>query len=69
MKPKDAARVFDRLEIGLLGEVARLINPKKLGEIVAKMPPEQAEKLSVELANRGTKEASQPSERRGTPRS
>ena len=56
MKAKDAARVFDKLDIGLLGEIARQMNPKKLGDVVAKMAPDQAEKLTVELANRRQKE-------------
>jgi len=52
MKAKDAARVFDKLEIELLGDIARQMNPKKLADVVAKMSPDQAEKLTVELANR-----------------
>lgn len=60
MKAKDAARVFDKLEISLLGSIARQMNPKKLGDVVAKMTPEQAEKLTVELANRKPKPVAQP---------
>lgn len=60
MKAKDAARVFDKLEIGLLAEIARQMNPKKLGDVVAKMAPDQAEKLTVELANRRPKEMAPP---------
>lgn len=52
MKAKDAARVFDRLDSRLLVDIARQMNPKKLGDVVAKMSPEAAEKLTVELANR-----------------
>ena len=52
MKAKDAARVFDKLDITLLAAIARQMNPKKLGDVVAKMSAEQAEKLTVELANR-----------------
>ena len=63
MKAKDAARVFDKLEIGLAAELGRQMNPKKLGDIVAKMSSEQAEKLTVELANRRGREAAQPTER------
>jgi flagellar motility protein MotE (MotC chaperone) len=50
MKPKDAARVFDGLDIRLLVDIARQTNPKKLADIVAKMSPEVAQKLTVELA-------------------
>lgn len=60
MKAKDAARVFDKLEIGLLADIARQMNPKKLGDVVAKMSPDQAEKLTVELANRRPKEVAPP---------
>ena len=57
MKAKDAARVFDRLEPTLLVDIARQMNPKKLGDVVAKMQPDTAEKLTVGLANRKAKEA------------
>jgi len=63
MKAKDAARVFDKLDIGLLADLGRQMNPKKLGDIVAKMSSDQAEKLTVELANRRNREAVQPTER------
>jgi flagellar motility protein MotE (MotC chaperone) len=63
MKPKDAARVFDKLEIGLLGDIARQMNPKKLGDVVSKMLPEQAERLTVELANRSQAATPPPAER------
>jgi flagellar motility protein MotE (MotC chaperone) len=56
MKAKDAARVFDRLESKLLVDIARQMNPKKLGDVVAKMDAEAAEKLTVELANRRSRE-------------
>ena len=63
MKAKDAARVFDRLDITLLGEIARQMNPKKLGDVIAKMQPEVAEKLTIELANRKGTETAQPAGR------
>ncbi|MDR3374554.1 MAG: hypothetical protein P4L98_12575 [Ancalomicrobiaceae bacterium] len=56
MKAKDAARVFDRLEPTLLVDIARQMNPKRLGDVVAKMQPDTAEKLTVGLANRKAKE-------------
>ncbi|HEU4661709.1 MAG TPA: flagellar protein FlbB [Pseudolabrys sp.] len=52
MKPKDAARIFDRLDLGILVQVVTLINPRKMSEILAQMKPETAERLTVELANR-----------------
>ena len=62
MKAKDAARVFDKLEIGLLAEIARQMNPKKLADVVSKMSADQAEKLTVELANRRGRDPVKPVE-------
>ena len=56
MKAKDAARVFDRLDGALLVDIARQMSPKKLADVVAKMQPDTAEKLTVGLANRRAKE-------------
>jgi len=52
MKPRDAAKIFDRLEIGVLIEVASQINPRRMADILAQMTPDTAEKLTVELASR-----------------
>jgi flagellar motility protein MotE (MotC chaperone) len=52
MKPKDAARVFDRLSQDVLVSVVLQINPRKMAEILAVMQPESAEKLTVALASR-----------------
>jgi flagellar motility protein MotE (MotC chaperone) len=52
MKPKDAARVFDRLEMGVLFEIASQIAPRKMSDILGVMSPEAAERLTVELARR-----------------
>ena len=57
MKPKDAARIFDRLDMKILVEVATQINPRKMSEILAQMSPEAAERLTVELANRAARTA------------
>jgi len=53
MKPKDAAKIFDRLEIRVLLDVASQINPRVMSAILAQMTPEAAERLTVELAARG----------------
>lgn len=53
MKAKDAAKIFDRLDIKLATEVANMINPRRMSDIMAQMSPEAAERLTVELANRG----------------
>ena len=52
MKAKDAARIFDRLEMRVLLEVATKINPRRMSDILAQMSPEAAERLTVELTTR-----------------
>jgi flagellar motility protein MotE (MotC chaperone) len=52
MKPKDAAKVFDRLEMSVLFEIASQIAPRKMSDILGLMQPEAAERLTVELARR-----------------
>ena len=52
MKPKDAARVFDRLEMPVLIEIASQIAPRKMSDILGLMSSEAAERLTVELARR-----------------
>jgi flagellar motility protein MotE (MotC chaperone) len=54
MKPKEAAKIFDRLDIRVLLEVASQINPRVMSAILAQMTPEVAERLTVELAARGS---------------
>lgn len=53
MKPKDAARVFDRLSLDVLVPVVQQMNPRKMSEVLAAMAPEKAEKLTIALANPG----------------
>jgi flagellar motility protein MotE (MotC chaperone) len=52
MKPKDAAKIFDRLELPILVQVTSLINPRKMSDILGQMSADSAERLTVELANR-----------------
>ena len=52
MKPKDAAKVFDRLEMPVLFEIASQIAPRKMSDILGLMSPEAAERLTVEMARR-----------------
>lgn len=59
MKPKDAARIFDRLDMKVLVEVTTAINPRKMSEILAQMSPEAAERLTVELASRAGAQTTQ----------
>lgn len=52
MKPRDAGKIFDRLEMAVLIEVASRMKPQKMADVLAQMQPEAAEKLTVELARR-----------------
>jgi flagellar motility protein MotE (MotC chaperone) len=61
MKPKQAAAIFDGLDMKILVAVATQMNPKKTGDIVAKMSPDAAQRLTVELAKRDLKEPGQTS--------
>ena len=61
MKPKDAARIFDRLDMKILVEVSTQINPRKMSEIMAQMSSDAAERLTVELANRASVQPKTPS--------
>ena len=53
MKPKEAAKIFERLDIRVLLDLATQIKPQRMSEIMAQMSPETAERLTVELAARG----------------
>ncbi|WP_029063069.1 hypothetical protein [Labrenzia sp. DG1229] len=59
MKPKDAARIFDRLSLPILLKVVRQMKPRKMADILAKMSPERAERLTVAIAS-NTGSAPQP---------
>jgi flagellar motility protein MotE (MotC chaperone) len=52
MKPKEAAKIFDRLDIKVLLDVATQMKPQVMSAILAQMTPEAAERLTVELAVR-----------------
>lgn len=54
MKSKDAARIFDRLDMKILVDVSTQMNPRKMSEILGQMSPDAAERLTVELANRAS---------------
>ena len=66
MKAKDAAKIFDRLDLRVLIEIANAMNPRRMSDILGQMTPEAAEKLTIEIANRsgaiGRVQASAPSE-------
>lgn len=50
MKPKDAAKIFDTLNITVLVKVVRSMSPRKMSPILAAMSPEPAQLLTVALA-------------------
>ena len=52
MKPKDAARVFDRLALDILVPVVQQMSPRKMSDVLAAMSPEAAERLTVALSVR-----------------
>ena len=49
MKPKDAANIFEELEMETLLEVAERMKERKLAPVMAKMNPEKAREMTVEL--------------------
>lgn len=49
MKPKDAARVFEELDMETLLDVAERMKERKLAPIMASMNPEKARDMTVEL--------------------
>lgn len=50
MKPKDAARIFDGLEMPILISVAERMKEVKMAPVLAEMSPPMAKALTVELA-------------------
>ena len=52
MKPKDAARIFQRLDIAIQLEVATRMKESKMAAILAAMSPDLAKTLTSELAAR-----------------
>ncbi|MBT3765016.1 MAG: hypothetical protein HOB79_13730 [Rhodospirillaceae bacterium] len=50
MKPKDAARIFQELEINTLMLVVEKMSERKLAPIMAKMNPKKATEITVELS-------------------
>ncbi len=50
MKPKDAARIFEELDMDTLLMVAERMKERKLAPIMAKMDPTKATQITVELS-------------------
>jgi flagellar motility protein MotE (MotC chaperone) len=51
MKPQDAARIFDALDMDVLLRVGRAMNPRKMAPIMAKRTSQTAQALTVRLAS------------------
>jgi flagellar motility protein MotE (MotC chaperone) len=52
MKPKDAARIFEQLEMDILLDVVERMKEAKIAPILAAMNPEKAMTITAELAQR-----------------
>lgn len=50
MKPKEAAAIFDQLEMPVLLRVARAMSPRRMAPIMAKMDPLKAKTLTSSMA-------------------
>jgi flagellar motility protein MotE (MotC chaperone) len=51
MKPKDAAKIFDTLDLGVLLKIARAMSPRSMSPILAAMSADPAQKLTTALAS------------------
>lgn len=52
MKPKDAARIFEEIEMDILLEVSARMKEANVASIMAEMSPQRAQELTIELATR-----------------
>ncbi|WP_417309560.1 MotE family protein [Devosia sp.] len=50
MKPKEAAAIFDKLEMDVMLRVAAAMNPRKMAPVLARMNPDRAKDLTAALA-------------------
>ncbi|MBU1306537.1 MAG: hypothetical protein KKF33_13590 [Alphaproteobacteria bacterium] len=51
MKPKDAANIFNNLDMDVLLRVAKTMSPRKMAPILAVMDTQRAQELTVKMAN------------------
>ena len=63
MKPKDAARIFEELDMAILLPVAERMKERKLAPVLAKMNTNKARTLTTQLAQRRKVSGSQQAER------
>lgn len=54
MKPKDAAKIFDNLEMEVLLRVSKMMAPRKMAPILAEMNTTRAQELTVRMASAST---------------
>lgn len=52
MKPKDAAKIFEKLEMPILLGVVERMKEAKLASVLAELNPDRAQQITVELATR-----------------
>jgi flagellar motility protein MotE (MotC chaperone) len=52
MRPKDAAKIFDRLDLKIQVDLVAQMNPRKMSDILGQMSPDAAERLTTEIARR-----------------
>lgn len=52
MKPRDAARIFDEMEMNILLDVVDMMSERKAAPILAGMDPKKAKDLTIELAEK-----------------
>jgi flagellar motility protein MotE (MotC chaperone) len=53
MKPKDAASIFEEMDMETLLLVAERMNERKLAPVMAQMSPARAKEMTVELTRAG----------------
>lgn len=51
MKPKDAAKIFDNLDMDVLLRVSKMMSPRKMAPILAEMNTNRAQELTVRMAS------------------
>lgn len=59
MKPKDAALIFNNLDMDVLLRVAKTMSPRKMAPILATMDPARAQELTVKMASLADKPAAE----------
>ena len=59
MRPKDAANIFNELDMDVLLRVAKTMNPRKMAPILAEMAAPRAQELTVQMAALADKPATE----------